>query len=112
MGILDGSDDVWGVRIPDVAGCHGGGPTFEAALADATSALREVAAYYIEHGMPIPAARGMTEVIGDEEAEYDPSRESLVLFRCFSTAGARSRRTSRSTPGCSRQSMRKRGAVG
>jgi predicted RNase H-like HicB family nuclease len=79
VGILDGSDDVWGVRIPDVPGCHGGGPTPEAALADAISALREVAAYYIDHDMPIPAARGMAEVIGDDEAEYDPTRESLVL---------------------------------
>lgn len=80
VGILDGGDDVWGVRIPDVPGCHGGGPTPEAALADAISALREVAAYYVEHDMPIPAPRGMAEVIGDEEAEYDPTRESLVLI--------------------------------
>ena len=79
VGILDGSDNVWGVRIPDVPGCHGGGPTPEAALADAISALREVAAYYIDRDMPVPAARGMAEVIGDDEAEYDPTRESLVL---------------------------------
>lgn len=79
VGILDGSDDVWGVRIPDVPGCHGGGPTPEAAVADAISALREVAAYYVAQSMPIPAARGMAEVIHDEEAEYDPTSESLVL---------------------------------
>jgi predicted RNase H-like HicB family nuclease len=80
VGILDGSDDVWGVRIPDVPGCHGGGPTPEAALADAISALREVAAYYVERDIPVPAARGMAEVIADEEAEYDPTRESLVMI--------------------------------
>jgi predicted RNase H-like HicB family nuclease len=79
VGILDGSDDVWGVRIPDVPGCHVGGPTPEAALADAISALREVAAYCVEHGVAIPAARAMAEVIGDEGAEYDPTKESLVL---------------------------------
>ncbi|TIL61817.1 MAG: DNA-binding protein, partial [Mesorhizobium sp.] len=24
VGILDGADDVWGVRVPDLPGCHGG----------------------------------------------------------------------------------------
>ena len=79
VGILDGNGDAWGVRIPDVPGCHGGGATPEAALSDAISALREVAAYYIERDVAIPMARGMAEVIDDEEAEYDPTRESLVL---------------------------------
>ena len=37
-GILDGKDDVWGVRIPDLPGCHGGGSTPEAAMCDAISA--------------------------------------------------------------------------
>ena len=37
-GILDGKDDVWGVRIPDLPGCHGGGSTPEAAMSDAMSA--------------------------------------------------------------------------
>ena len=27
VGILDGSGDVWGVRVPDVEGCVGGGAT-------------------------------------------------------------------------------------
>lgn len=40
VGILDGSGSVWGVRIPDVPGCHGGGNSAEAAIADAISALR------------------------------------------------------------------------
>ena len=29
VGILDGAKDVWGVRMPDVPGCHGGGATPE-----------------------------------------------------------------------------------
>ena len=37
-GILDGSGDVFGVRIPDLPGCHGGGETPEAAMSDAMSA--------------------------------------------------------------------------
>ena len=35
VGVLDGSGDVWGVRIPDIPGCVGGGATAEAAIADA-----------------------------------------------------------------------------
>ena len=38
VGILDGAKDVWGIRIPDFPGCHGGGSTPEAALADAIGA--------------------------------------------------------------------------
>eukprot|EP01037_Dinobryon_pediforme_P029075 gene29075-32589_t len=34
VGIIDGSDDVWGVRVPDFPGCHGGGATAEAAIED------------------------------------------------------------------------------
>ena len=33
VGILDGSGTVWGVRVPDLPGCHGGGETPEAAIA-------------------------------------------------------------------------------
>jgi len=44
VGILDGQDDVWGVRVPDLPGCHGGGPSPEAAIQDAVSALADMAA--------------------------------------------------------------------
>lgn len=40
-GILDGLGDVWGVRILDLPGCHGGGATAEAAIADAITAAVE-----------------------------------------------------------------------
>jgi hypothetical protein len=38
VAILDGAGDFWGVRIPDLSGSLGGGPTPEAAIAEATSA--------------------------------------------------------------------------
>jgi len=79
VGILDGAGDLWGVRIPDVPGCHGGGESPEAALADAISALREVAAYYVSNAIPIPPPRAMADVIRDKAAEYDPSKEGLVM---------------------------------
>ena len=39
VGILDGSDKVWGVRFPDVPGCVRAGAIPEEAIADATTAL-------------------------------------------------------------------------
>jgi predicted RNase H-like HicB family nuclease len=40
VGILEGDGDVWSIRIPDLPGCHGGGASPEAAIADTVSAAR------------------------------------------------------------------------
>jgi predicted RNase H-like HicB family nuclease len=80
VGILDGSKDVWGVRIPDVPGCYGGGATPEAAMADATSALREVAAHWATKGIELKPPRSTLEVMNDASAGYDrDAGESLVM---------------------------------
>jgi predicted RNase H-like HicB family nuclease len=79
FGILDGKGSVWGVRIPDFPGCHGGGATPEAALADAISALREVAADHADNDLAIPAPRALDEVRRDKEAAFDPKSETLVM---------------------------------
>jgi predicted RNase H-like HicB family nuclease len=79
VGILDGAKDVWGIRIPDFPGCHGGGATAEDALADAIGALQEVASHYVANGKNVPVPRGMEEVRRDKATEFDPSRESLVM---------------------------------
>jgi hypothetical protein len=74
VGILDGAGDVWGVRIPDVPGCHGGGPTPEAAIADAISAL---------HDWDVPTCKPRTaqEVMADSESEFDAAGgETLVMI--------------------------------
>lgn len=42
VGLLDGSADNWGVRVPDAPGCYGGGPTPEDAIASATEALQDL----------------------------------------------------------------------
>ena len=78
VGILDGGGKVWGVRIPDFPGCHGGGSTPEAALADAISALREFAARQIAAGVSIVPPRTMQEIVQDPAAEFDPAAEILV----------------------------------
>ncbi len=79
VGILDGKGSVWGVRIPDFPGCHGGGASPEAALADAISALREVAADHADNDIAIPAPRGLDDVRRDKEAAFDPKSETLVM---------------------------------
>ena len=78
VGILDGAKKVWGVRIPDFPGCHGGGATPEAALADAISALREFAARQIAAGVGIVPPRTMHEIVHDPATGFDPAAEILV----------------------------------
>jgi len=83
IGILDGSDHVYGVRIPDVPGCHGGGATPEAAIVDAISALRDMA-----EQANAAQRRGAALIIADPEAAFDPAAgESLVMLPLLSERG-------------------------
>jgi predicted RNase H-like HicB family nuclease len=80
VGILDGASGVWGVRVPDFPGCHGGGSTPDAALADAISALREFAAHEMARGVEIRPPRALREVMADPIADFDPTAgESLIM---------------------------------
>jgi predicted RNase H-like HicB family nuclease len=88
VGILDGSEDVWGVRIPDCPGCYGGGATPEAAISDTISALREWAAEIRIDGAPLPKARSMPEILADPESSAALSAgESSVLIPLLLDAG-------------------------
>jgi predicted RNase H-like HicB family nuclease len=88
VGILDGADDVWGVRIPDCSGCHGGGSTPEAAVSDAISALREWAAEMQTEGAALPAARTVAEIVADPESRPNlEAHESAVLIPLLLDAG-------------------------
>jgi predicted RNase H-like HicB family nuclease/predicted RNA binding protein YcfA (HicA-like mRNA interferase family) len=81
VGILDGAKGVWGVRIPDVPGCYGGGATPEAAIADTISALREVAAHWATKGVHLEPPRSMQDVIEDKGVEFNAAAgESLVMI--------------------------------
>jgi predicted RNase H-like HicB family nuclease len=86
IAILDGGKDVWGVRFPDFPGCHGGGPTPDAAIADATSALREFAALMVADGERIPRPRRLDELQPDERPGHG---ESLVMIPLILDKGAR-----------------------
>lgn len=77
IGIMDGNDDVWGVRIPDIDGCVGGGRTPEAAIADATQALRDVLGYKQVNGLAFPKASNIAEVLKREKPNKG---ESTVII--------------------------------
>ena len=86
--ILDGQDDVWGVRIPDLPGCHGGGATADEAIADATSAAREWIEHQLARGAAIPTPRGLDQIRRDPREEFDPVTEALVLIPALATEPA------------------------
>jgi predicted RNase H-like HicB family nuclease len=64
FGILDGADGVWGVRIPDLPGCFGGGATAGEALSDAVSAAREWAEHRASKGYALPPASSLEGIAG------------------------------------------------
>lgn len=72
VGVVDGHDGVWGVRIPDFPGCHGGGGTPNEAIEDVTRALREFAADMVASGEALPAPRDMDVVFKALVAEGEP----------------------------------------
>ena len=84
VGVLDGSGDVWGVRIPDIPGCVGGGATAEAAFADIAEALRDVMAHKLDGGHPIPRASSLSEIVAS--GEIGPG-ESAVLIPLLLDSG-------------------------
>jgi predicted RNase H-like HicB family nuclease len=77
IGILDGGDDVWGVRVPDIDGCVGGGATPEAAIADAIRALRDVLGYKRSSGTKLPRASSIAEILKRDKLRKD---ESTVIL--------------------------------
>lgn len=84
VGVLDGAGKVWGVRLPDVDGCVGGGETPEAAIADATEALRDVATHRRGAGRELPKPSGLADVLAREE--IGPG-EIVVLIPLILDAG-------------------------
>ena len=84
VGILDGSRDVWGVRIPDIDGCIGGGATPEAAIADVTQALREVLAHKQSSGIAFPKASPIALIF---QREKPAKSESTVIIPVVLDAG-------------------------
>lgn len=84
VGILDGSGDVWGVRIPDLLGAVGGGATPEEAITGAIEGARDWAASLRGKGRAIPAPRPLSEIIAAGEIE---AGESAVMIPLLLDAG-------------------------
>jgi predicted RNase H-like HicB family nuclease len=88
VGILDGAKDVWGVRVPDLPGCFGGGASPEAAIRDAVSAMREWSAAISGKGRHVPPPRSVALVTADPETEFAPSAgESIVMLPLLFESG-------------------------
>jgi predicted RNase H-like HicB family nuclease len=79
VGILDGAAKVWGVRIPDLPGCHGAGESAEAAIADVVSAAREWADFRTAKGAILPPARPLGEILHDEGADLQPGEIAVMI---------------------------------
>lgn len=67
IGILDGAADVWGVRVPDLPGVHGGGDTAELAISDAISAALDWAEHNKGMSRALPAPRTAAEILAAGE---------------------------------------------
>ncbi len=77
IGILDGGGKIWGVRLPDIDGCIGGGATPEAAIADVTRALRDLLAHKQSNGVSFPKASSIADILKREKLEKG---ESTVII--------------------------------
>jgi predicted RNase H-like HicB family nuclease len=86
VGILDGSEAVWGVRVPDLPGCHGGGVSPEEAIADVTSAVREWAEARLAKHLPLPGSRTVAELLKQDEIHI-ASGESAVMIPVLIDSG-------------------------
>jgi predicted RNase H-like HicB family nuclease len=84
IGILDGGSKVWGVRIPDIDGCVGGGASPEAAIADVTKALRDDLAHKQSNGVAFPKASSIADILRRKKLAKG---ESTVIIPVVLDAG-------------------------
>jgi predicted RNase H-like HicB family nuclease len=66
FGIVDGSGDIWGVRVPDLPGVHGGGKNINEAMTDTISGAREWAEHRATKGIPLPAVTPLDQIVRGE----------------------------------------------
>jgi predicted RNase H-like HicB family nuclease len=79
VGALDGSGEVWGVRIPDLPGCHGGGKTMDAAIFDAISAAREWAEHRAAKGLDMPTPRQVGALMAANEVDVSAGEATVMI---------------------------------
>ena len=79
VGILDDAGGNWGVRIPDLPGCHGGGDSAEAAIADAISAAREWAEHRASKGGRLPDPRRLDEILTADPPDLTAGETAVMI---------------------------------
>ncbi len=79
VGILDGSGKTFGVRVPDLPGCYGGGNSPETAIADAMSAAREWLSHQIAKGEKPPKARTIVQILKTETIDAQENEVAVVI---------------------------------
>jgi predicted RNase H-like HicB family nuclease len=79
VGILDGAGKTYGVRLPDLPGCYGGGATPEAAIADAMSAAREWLGHREAKGKAPPKARSMAQILQSETIDAGQNEAAVII---------------------------------
>lgn len=78
VGILDGDGNIYGVRVPDLPGCYGGGATPEEAIADAISAAREWIAHRETKNEAAPKPSTLAQILKTET--IDPSQNEAAVI--------------------------------
>lgn len=81
FGVLEGSEQSWGVWFPDIPGCVGAGETPEEAIENARSALMLFDALDRKEGLASPHARSADDLLCDAEVkEAVQNGDRLVPF--------------------------------
>jgi predicted RNase H-like HicB family nuclease len=83
IGILDGSENVWGIRIPDFPGCFSGGETAEEAIKEIFSAALEWIERTKSRGKKIPAPNSKSDILQRDKLEVD----EFIVFIPFVVNG-------------------------
>lgn len=79
VGIIDGKSGAWGVRIPDVPGAYGAGPTIEDAVRDATQGLSLVAADMRTDGEAVPRPRELAKLLAEAKRDGGPIDATVMI---------------------------------
>jgi predicted RNase H-like HicB family nuclease len=79
VGILDGDGKTYGVRIPDLVGCYGGGATPEAAIADAISSARDWISHRAVKGEAAPKPRSMAQILKTEIIDANLNEVAVIV---------------------------------
>lgn len=80
IGVLDHTEGLWGVMLPDFPGCVGAGPSPEQAISDATAALRESAGHLRSAGHPLPEPTPLEAILSEGEFGNAPVTALIPLY--------------------------------